>query len=263
MSVNRWLKLFQDRYGGFPRNYCVLDIETTGLDPEVDLILNIGHVIVRDGRAVSRMESFLDWTRDSRVDHDWLQDRMESTRWEMAQRGREYKMSYEKLVRCGEDPVVVLQRYHDLIKDQQKEKSAFVMHNGYNFDAPWLCTHFHDWLGERLEFGPNEIWDTGMIEKACQLDSVPDLCESMRSWAKRVGGIQAKGVKWSLDAHCVPKYDLERRFNLNVADAHGAGYDSYVTHLLFEEFRRMAMEYKPLAVQPADVCGESSVRMGV
>ncbi len=132
-----------------------------------------------------------------------------------------------------------------MIRAQQEAKYAFVMHNGYNFDAPRLCTHFERWLNAPLDFGPNSIWDTGMIEKACQLNSVPDPRETMRAWARRVGGVRAKGVMWALDAHCVPKYDLEARHGLATADAHGAGYDSYVTHLLFEHYRELALAYQP------------------
>lgn len=250
MLINHWLNILQRTFGGFPNDYTVLDIETSGVDAGIDLILNIGHVIVEDGQVTQRLDAFLDWTREGQVDQQWLYDRMEKTRQQMAGNGREYKMSYELLRDQGEDPIGILREYHDLIVAQREAKYAFVMHNGYNFDAPRLCNHFKRWLNENLEFGPSEIWDTGMIEKASQLNSMPDPKETMRAWAKRVGGIRAKGVKWSLDAHCIPKYDLANRFQLNESEAHGAGFDTYVTHLLFEEFRRLAMEYQAPPAPP-------------
>jgi hypothetical protein len=244
MIINHWLKMFQDLFGGFPRDYTVLDIETTGPDAAADLILNIGHVIVEDGQVVQQLDAFLDWTREGRVNQQWLINRMEDTRQAMASRGREYKMSYDLIRTRGEDPIGILQAYHSLLKEQQASKYAFVMHNGYNFDAPRLCNHFKRWLGLDLSFGPNEIWDTGMIEKASQLQSIPDRNDTMQSWSKRVGGIRAKGVMWALDAHCVPKYNFATRYNLDESEAHGAGYDAYVTHLLFEEFRQIASNYQ-------------------
>lgn len=245
MIINHWLQTLQTTFGGFPRDYTVIDIETSGFDPASDLILNIGHVIVEDGVVVDRLDALLDWTRGDHVDPNWLYARMDRCQRQMASNGLEYKMSFDRLQTYGEDPIGVLQAYHDLIVAQRAANYAFVMHNGYNFDAPRLCTHFKRWLGLDLEFGANEIWDTGMIEKASQLNAVPDPRESMRAWSRRVGGARTKGVKWSLDGHCVPKYDLVRRYNLNEADAHGAGYDSYVTYLLFETFRQLALEAPP------------------
>lgn len=134
----------------------------------------------------------------------------------------------------------MLRAYCELVEAQRAAGFKFVMHNGYNFDAPRLCNHFQRWLSRAVEFGPDEIWDTGMIEKALQLNAVPDRGESMRAWSRRVGGVRAKGVMWALDAHCVPKYGLVESHGLDESEAHGAGYDAYVTHLLFEVYRRMA-----------------------
>lgn len=250
MIMQHWLDTFQRQYGGFPRDYMVLDLETTGFSKANDLIVNIGHVIVEDGVVADRMDVLLNWPDHPGVNQMWLEDKMRYTREKMAERGRTYQMHYAHLYERGHEPLGILEAYFQLIKAQQEAGYGFVMHNGYNFDAPFLCNHFHRWLGKELKFGPNEIWDTGMIEKAVQINSVPDRRDTMQAWSKRVSGARVKDVNWGLTEHCIPKYDLAVRYGLDESQAHGAGYDSYVTHLLFETFRQLAVEAPPLLQGP-------------
>ena len=44
---------------GIPMNYVALDIETTGLNPRYDKIIEIGAVRVRDGKAEDTFSSFV------------------------------------------------------------------------------------------------------------------------------------------------------------------------------------------------------------
>jgi hypothetical protein len=171
----------------------------------------------------------------------------------MAKTGRTYQMTYEALVGRA-DPAATLAEYRDLILAHRAGGYAFVMHNGFNFDAPRLCAAVDRWAppGPPLEFGADDIWDTGMLEKAGQINSVPDPADTMRAWARRVGGARVKGVAWALDRHCVPKYDLAARHGLDMAHAHGAGFDARVTHLLFETFRELAERYRGLPYLPPD-----------
>lgn len=252
MIMQHWLAALRGQFGGFPRDLLVLDLETTGFSKANDLIVSIGHVIVEDGVVADRMEAFLNWADHPGVNQVWLEDKMRYTAEKMAERGRTYQISYADLYQKGVEPIGVLESYYQLLVEMRAAGYGFVMHNGYNFDAPFLCNHFHRWLGKDLAFGDNEIWDTGVIEKASQINSIPDRRDTMRAWAKRVGAARVKDVHWGLADHCVPKYDLAARFGLDPTQAHGAGYDSYVTHLLFEEFRRLAAETPPQVDHHAD-----------
>ncbi len=241
-SVQGWLALLVRRFGPMPLDYTCIDIETTGFSPAVDLIVNIGHTIVEGGVVVDRLDAFLDWEGHHLVDGEWLRVRMEKTRQNMESNGRVYRMSPGLMAELGGDPLEILDEYLQLIRAQRDAGYKFVMHGGYNFDAPRLSNHFKRWISEDFEFGTDEIWDTGALEKASQINSLPDLNDTMKTWSRRVGAFAAKGVNWSLMDHAIPKYNLAERFGLDLSQGHGAGFDAYVTHLLFEEFRRILQE---------------------
>ena len=64
MIVNHWPATFRKLYGGgWPRDYFVIDVETTGLDLQNDLIVEFGHCLVRNGTVVDRLTTIVDWTK--------------------------------------------------------------------------------------------------------------------------------------------------------------------------------------------------------
>lgn len=235
-------------FDAFPDNYAVFDVETSGVDKSLDLVCQLGYCLVVDGKEQERICWDLDWSDPALVDQRWLRDKLLYTKEQVEMKdgtptGKTYHVSYERM-REGVPPVEALREFLDLLIHMREEGFVFVAHNGVNFDAPILANHFKRWLGEDFAFGPNEIWDTGMIEKAIQLNMVPEPGDTFRSFAGRVGGVRAKGVYWALDRHCVPKYDLAKRFGLDMDMAHDAGFDCYVTHLLFEDYKRIALNGK-------------------
>jgi hypothetical protein len=84
--------------------------------------------------------------------------------------------------------------------------------------------------------------DTGLFEKALQLDMMLRDNETLESFYKRVIDEFGKGIYWSLDRHCVPKYHLVAKHNLDMQSAHTAGFDCKVTHLLMEEYRNFTSQ---------------------
>ena len=64
----------------------------------------------------------------------------------------------------------------------------------------------------------------------------------MSAYFLRVMRKPVKGVYSNLDRHCVTKYKLTEKYDLNMADAHTAGFDAMLTHLLMEEFRELSQE---------------------
>ncbi len=240
VAPGTWLRMLCSHFGSMPRDYMVIDIETSGPSIQTDLILELGHVIVEDGVPVERMSFMLNWADDALVDVGALRARMEWTRSNMANRGRVYQMHFDQMVQTGAAPVSALEDYLALILDVRKAGYKFVMHNGYGFDVPRLCEHFRRWVGAEFDFGPNEVWDTGMIEKSLASGQMAQVGDTIKSWSRRVSGSRKAGVNWSLAEHCVPKYGLAQKAGVDMSESHGAGHDTFVTHLLFEEFRRIA-----------------------
>jgi hypothetical protein len=113
-----------------------------------------------------------------------------------------------------------------------------VTHNGFGLDIPITKRQFKRFLGYDFCFSSDCVLDTGLTEKAYQLYTYPTHKERLDEFYTRVYHTRQEGLSWSLDK-LVKDYGLDRRYNLDTRDAHDAEYDSYVTHLLFEEYRRL------------------------
>src|SRR5271169_4387240 len=61
-TVGGLFDLMKPHYDGFPNNYMVFDLETTGLNPARDLAVQIGYCLVKDGKPVDQMGVILNWT---------------------------------------------------------------------------------------------------------------------------------------------------------------------------------------------------------
>jgi DNA polymerase III epsilon subunit-like protein len=244
-TVNKLFDLMRPRFKGFPDNYLVFDVETTGFHQGVDLIAQLGYVEVYGRRPVDRGSVFLDWTRHPEVDQDWLKERIEKTRGHVEESkdgqptGKVYQVSYEKL-QAGMEPSEALRRYQNLFLHARQNGHFFVAHNGYHFDGRFIEEHFSTFLAGDFKFGDYELYDSGMVEKGAQAGMGPWEGESVRDFSMRVAKTWLKGVKWSLDNHCVPKYNLGEKMEISQSQAHDASTDCLLTHALFEEHRNEA-----------------------
>ena len=64
MIANYWEPWFTEKYGHhFPSTYMCVDTEFTGFDADKDIIVDMGHVIVEDGRIVDERSVLIDWTK--------------------------------------------------------------------------------------------------------------------------------------------------------------------------------------------------------
>ena len=255
MIMNHFLRTFAASFGGFPKNYLSLDIETSGVNSNEDLILQVGYCLVEEGKPVEQVSVVLNWPDSGLVEEDWLRDRLERTRKqiEFAKDGRatgkRYDFTYEFL-QTGEPPVATLDSFHGLLMDLRRATYGFVAHNGYNFDGKMLASHFKNYLHKEWSFLDNELWDTGMIEKASQLNSVPHEGDTLRSFSARVAAGRFKGVFWNLGEHCVKKYALDQKHGIGTMKNCDAGFDAWLDHLLFEEFKLLAAQNPTHPEQP-------------
>jgi len=246
LTMNRLFDFIgKDRFRSFPHDYLVLDIETTGLCPETDLIWQVGHCLVTGSKPVDRGGALLDWTRHKKIDQGWLKQRLIDTKQQVEFRdgrptGKTYHINYQKMRAEGVDPEPVLASYLKWLREAHEDKLFFVAHNGYNFDAVRLAGHFKRFLKEDWAFDDWELFDTGMVEKASQAMMYPRSDDTMRSFSEYVGSARLRGVRWALDVWCVPRYGLAEKHGLDMNAAHDAGFDCYLCHLLFEHWRGLA-----------------------
>jgi DNA polymerase III epsilon subunit-like protein len=244
-----WFRTMRERYMCFPDDYVVFDVETTGLTPGDDLITQVGFCLVQDRNVEENGSSLLDWTRCEGVDQDWLRWRLAETKRQMEAKGKQNHMTYERLRDEGEDPLAVLKEYATLFGDAKDGGYYYLGHNALNFDIPFFQAHFTRW-GPQFNFDSALVVDTGLMEKAAQLNFYPWPGESLVDFYARVYNWKKKGVFWSLDRNCVPKYKLDLIHGLDMTKAHDAGFDCILTHHLFEHYRELA-ELGGITIEPA------------
>jgi len=243
--------LMKPHFAGFPDNYLVFDLETTGLNPGSDLAVQIGYCLVKGGKPVDQMGVILDWTSmPDKFPHEKLRSKLAATKQAMEFKdgqptGKKYHHTFERMRDEGIPPLTALSLVYDLFQEVRKQKHFFMAHNGYHFDVPFIEGHFNHFLSgkyggitrEPFYFNDNDLFDTGMVEKGSQSQSVPWASDTVKSWSLRTQHERLRNVKWSLDMACVPRYKLAEKYGLDMNAAHDAGFDCYVCHLLFEEYK--------------------------
>lgn len=248
MDAELWFRDWSVMYDGFPDDYLVIDIETTGSE-EKDLIVQLGWCKIKNRQVVDNSGLLLDWSRSPIVDPSWIKRRMDNTSREMAKSGDSFPIEFSDL-KQGVNPVHALSTFLEMLAEVRLNDGIFVAHNGVCFDMPMITNHFKRFLNIYYRFRPEEIWDTGALEKASQADELLCYGELPGDFAFRViESPNYKNISWSLHRHSVPKYDLLNRFNLQTNLMHTAPFDAYLTHLLFEEHRTLAnlgLERDPL-----------------
>jgi len=237
--IAKWDKSFREQYGGsLPDNYCAIDVETTGFDRKWDLIVEIGHCLVKDRKPVDKLSVVLDWTYRKDVDQTWLAERLCAVKAQIEEHpGQQFRVTPEVMRSHGMDPIEGLKFYHDFIRTLMNDDAFFLLH-GHQFDESMMASTFRDYLGiEGFQFHESRVFDTGSIEKAGQAEHklAPKAGESLRKYFRRVNVYRLKGARFKL-SHCIRKYGLLDE--VSAKDFHGAEFDSYCCHLLFEKQRR-------------------------
>ncbi len=244
-STHTWLRTLYGRGFKFPNTYVVFDLETTGNNLKSDLILQLGYLVVVDGvpreKAVAHL---LDWTANEKVDQNYLRQRIVDTGEHMRRRGSDYNFTYEALS-DGVDPISVLRGCLDESKKWQTSGLPVVVHNGYQFDLRMLEIHFGYFLDDPFKFDDNLVIDTGLVEKAIQAQPkkllMPKSGNALKDFYDQTAATFLK-APWSLTRHCVPKYRLDTKYDIDVRNAHTADFDCTLTHLLYQEYRKLALE---------------------
>lgn len=254
MVVPKWETLLKRWYGfSLPDDYLTFDLETTGFRSKTnhlegygsDVPVDFGWRIVRCREVIHRGHYLLDWTRYPEfIEREWLEEQLGRIAYHMGQQNKPWVYDVPKLEAEGKDPLWVLNFAYELFCANRDSGALFVGHNALAFDARMLTSTFEEFLGKEWEFGPEELIDTGSLEKvlgSMQSDDAsqhfsPRLGEPMDTFLRRVSASPRKGITWKLE-DCVERYQLVERHNLDPSMLHGADTDSHVCHLLLEDNR--------------------------
>lgn len=241
MNVTEWPPSWRDLIGtNLPSSYCSVDLETTGFSKDYDLIVEYGHCLVDNGQVVDRLNLVLDWTRHPIIPQGWLAQQLDYVRNRMAERGMTYHMTMRRLRDEGIDPIKGLNFIYEFLSTLRSNGSFFTTHNGYRFDEDMLA---HSFVGfevcqTRFSFGDFSLFDTQAIEKSrvCARDPKARVRtdDTLRSWCKRLCYMNSGRLRTDL-LSCANKYRLPEKYGIDMAMAHTAGFDAYLTHLLFQE----------------------------
>jgi oligoribonuclease (3'-5' exoribonuclease) len=224
-----------------------LDLEYTGFNVQKALIMEFGHTLVQDGELVETFSVVLDWRGHPVVPTDYVATMLRRVEADM---GEAWQLTWPVMEREGVPANEVLDTYFDLINNWQEKGLPIVMHNGVNRDSEMLEANFMFYRSKPFQFRPNALIDTGAIVKASRaLEQgtdpyaskwmLPKAEDTLLEYFRRVTSYPAKGVKWNM-ADAIQWLGLDKRFNLDLTKCHRAGYDSYLGHLLMEEFGRRA-----------------------
>jgi DNA polymerase III epsilon subunit-like protein len=238
--IDCWPDWFKELYGGsWPRNYCCVDVETTGYSHDRDVITEWGHCLVQDGQVVDKLSLVINWTGNVLgVAEHWLQGRLNTLQMSMLEAGRRCHMTTEKMRREGMHPLKALSFIREFLETLSHKHMLFVAHNG-TFDEKMLAGNMMTFkIAPGFTFGDNGLMDTDGIEKASQLIGNPRVYprknDTLRTYFHRVRYTTVQGVKSNLDDHCYHKY--LKHLGVSQEDMHGAMTDAHCCHLLMGEF---------------------------
>ena len=203
----------------YPEEYICWDLETSGLDPVKDRILEIGMMRMRRGEQIEG--------RNWMLKHPGL---------EVPQKIVEITGITQEMVDAGVDPKQALTEFVQCLESVEYMN---LTHNGFRFDMGFLMQALLD-LGVLGVFGGAELedfklklygngFDTAVLFKARELGMDRRFNENFAQYARRVLDVKAYGVKYNV-AHCC------ERLKIDTSDAtfHRALGDVDLTNRIFK-----------------------------
>ena len=204
----------------FPRTYLVWDLETSGLTPGIDHVLEIGIITVLDGEVIPRGNF------EAILNHGI----------EIPERITEITgLTKEKIEAEGKDPAFILLKVLEIFESAP----AFVTHNGTRFDIEFLIREMRriipaemfpriDSIRDKLL---NFSVDTAALYKAKKLGEEIKEGESAFDFFDRVLEIYAPGIKYKVGICCD-----ELGIDKSAVTQHRAAGDIILTNEIYKKF---------------------------
>lgn len=235
-AAGAFARAWRAAYGAPPADYVVLDTETTGFSPEYDRVLQIGWLRVIGGREAERQSLHVDWSAALDA-HEMtrLRDRLLQTGKHIGQTPGWADQALATLCRRGVPPAEAADRFARVLATGP----VLVGHNAWQFDVRMLDAFYQSQRGLPLGVPPTKLIDTMAMVRSAQSGCHPRPGETYRDYTLRA--VRAGGNKYrsALDRFCIGRFRLARRFGADARLAHDALYDSWLTHLVYEDLRAL------------------------
>jgi DNA polymerase III epsilon subunit-like protein len=233
-----------------PPSYLVVDTETTGFSPDKDRIWQIGVYVLQDGQApYEHGQSFWLQTDEQILQHAMFEINRRTGR---PTPGRDsgfikdavYEQSKTAFVEDvgsrGVDRNAAFMALITMINAYTAQGSMLVGQNICRFDSKFVGAECKR-LGIEFSLDYEKVLDVGILFKAACLERRKIPRETNKQFLFRVAEERAKGVKWSVE-RLVDFYHLDVKYGVDLANAHDAGIDCWITHLALREMLLSAME---------------------
>lgn len=163
----------------YPKNYCVFDFETTGLDPHTCKILEIGALKVREGQPDEQFTRLINWGIPVPENITQITG-----------------ITQEEIDKDGIDPDTARNEFQAFIVGL-----PLIGHNVRNFDLNFLA-QFFGMTGEDWDNCLQNYLDTAAMYKAKKLGTDRHWDETFNDFAERVMEVRAYGVKFNVGIAC-------------------------------------------------------------
>lgn len=228
---------WQRQYGEFPDDYCAIDCETSGLDLDLDRILQVGIVLVRGRKAVFSKSYVIGWTY--LLDAPELDDlalRMRRTAAAFERKNRNYPWNLDLLAARGEPPTAVAVA----IKEDLGDHPYCVGHYAWGFDFPRMA-RFLNAHSSKFDVYQTRLYDTCLMTRAALANQSPQVHESPLDYFRRIDAI--RGMPPCKLEDCIARFGLEKQ-GAAPSGTHMAEYDAWAAHLFFEKHRELAHAFR-------------------
>lgn len=258
--VNQWPVQFRALYGGeWPSTYVTMDLETSGFSFDRDVITEIAHCLVEDGKITNELSLVLDWSNNDVVPDHWLRKQLEKLEHGMATAGKTCAVNYARMKQEGINPRKALEHYRELFQIFRDKGIMIAAHNGYGFDEKMLNANFAGFNidPDGFSFGDNGLLDTDCLVKASQISDHERLRvkpeDTLRSYFHRAKYLRVSGVRSGLDDYCFTKYQFAEKYGVQRKDMHNALMDSRCVHYVMEGIRQEISTHDATVPPWADV----------
>ena len=205
----------------FPKQYLVLDIETTGFSKQVDFIMQIGLLHIANEEVKNKTSFYMQVPEGSLSDGAF----------------KAHGITEEKCNKEGLPRHTACLNLASTLANWFSMGGVIVGHNAARFDLPFISSVM---TRENVDFDFHDqaLVDTGCLVKAIQINTFPLTKETPSAYWHRISSIRAHKVYWALERYCIPEFKLEERMKEEKLSSHDALADCIVTSWVLEALKK-------------------------